>query len=78
LREKAQTKARRYLTEGRVIVTDAGPGHVRATVRGDGTVWTCGFYAGAWRCSCPVTTDQCSHLHALRLVTAPDLAEHNR
>ncbi len=75
-RENAATKARRYLTEGRVIVTHARPGHsVHATIRGDGTIHHAYWRSGAWVCDCPVRTDQCAHLIALRLVTAPDLDE---
>lgn len=75
MRENAQAKARRYLTEGRVIVTHARANAiVRATCRGDGTVYQLGWDAGSWWCTCPARSDQCSHLHALRLVTAPDLA----
>ena len=75
-RENAATRARRILTEGRVIVTAVRPGVlVRAAVRGDGTVWRCGWDGGSWWCKCPVRTDQCAHLIALRLVTAPDLRD---
>ena len=73
-RENAATKAMRYLTEGRLIVSHARPNtSVRATCRGDGAVWRCGWDAGTWWCDCPARTDQCAHLRALRLVTAPDL-----
>lgn len=75
MRENAATKARRYLTEARVIVTTAAPGNVTATARGDGAIYHLG-YSGHWWCSCPVRTDQCAHLIALRLITCPDLGEH--
>ena len=76
MRENAAAKGRRYLTEGRVIVTAARAGHyVRAAIRGDGTVYRAGWDAGTWWCRCPARTDQCAHLAALRLVTAPDLEE---
>lgn len=72
-REGAPTKGRRYLTEGRVVVLEARRGHVRARVRGDGAFYDCGYSNGGWWCMCEARTDQCSHLVALRLVTAPDL-----
>jgi hypothetical protein len=73
-RDNAASKARRYLAEGRVIVTHARPRTaVRAVVRGDGVLWRCGWDGGSWWCECPVRSDQCAHLRALRLVTAPDL-----
>jgi uncharacterized Zn finger protein len=73
-RELVADKARRYLCEGRVIVIDAGKGHVTATVRGDGAVWFVAYEAGLWSCTCPNRTP-CVHRRAVRLVTAPDLEE---
>ena len=73
-RQSAASKARTYLAEGRVIVTHARPRvSVRARVRGDGAVYRCGWEAGTWHCDCPYRTDQCAHLIALRLISAPDL-----
>lgn len=72
-REGAQAKARRYLVEGRVVLLRVAPGLVVARVRGDGAVHRCGYEHGAWWCSCPARTDQCAHLVAVRLTTAPDL-----
>jgi uncharacterized Zn finger protein len=72
-RESAAVKARRYLCEGRVILTRVTPSLVVAHVRGDGTVHRCSYLAGVWSCSCPVRTDQCAHLLAVRLVVAVDL-----
>jgi uncharacterized Zn finger protein len=74
MRETVAEKARRYLTEGRVIVTDARPGQVSAVIRGDGAVWLTGYRSGTWTCSCPNRTD-CTHRRALRLITAPDIKE---
>jgi uncharacterized Zn finger protein len=71
-RELVAEKARRYLGEGRVIVTDAGPGHVTASVRGDGAMWWVAYDAGEWACTCPNRTT-CVHRRAVRLITAPDL-----
>jgi uncharacterized Zn finger protein len=74
LRENAAAKGRRYLTEGRVIVTHVRPGTVvRAVVRGDGALHRCGWDAGTWWCQCPARSDACAHLVALRLIVAVDL-----
>lgn len=72
-REDAATKARRYLTEGRLTVTSVANGRVRAVTRGDGAIWHQRYSAGAWTCDCPVVTDQCAHLRAVRLVCVVDL-----
>jgi hypothetical protein len=74
-RENAAGKARRYLTEGRVILERVSSKVVVASVRGDGTVHRCAYSDGVWRCSCLVRTDQCAHLLAVRLVVAVDLEE---
>ncbi len=72
-RETAREKAKRYLTEGRVIVTTALPGLVEATARG-GTVYRVGYSPGkGWTCTCPHPRPTCSHLRALRTITAPDI-----
>lgn len=73
MRENAATKARRYLTEGRLIVTYVNRDRVRAVCRGDGAVHRLGFEHGTWTCTCEVRTDACSHLRALRHVVAIDL-----
>lgn len=68
----ARDKARTYLADGRLVVTSVRPNHVTATCRGDGAIYHL-TYDGAWSCTCPARTDQCAHLVALRLITAPDL-----
>ena len=73
MRENAASKAKRYLTEGRVVITQVVPGRVDAIVRGDGTVYASSYHGGTWTCSCPARTAECCHLRAVRLVTAPDL-----
>lgn len=73
VKEGAPTKGRRYLTEGRVCVTEARRGHITARVRGDGTFYDCGYSNGGWWCLCPAMSTACAHLIAVRLVTAPDL-----
>ncbi len=71
-REGAEAKSRRYLVEGRVILTDVSDGHVAASVRGDGAIYSATYAYGSWRCTCPARSDACCHLRALRLVTAPE------
>lgn len=73
MRESAADKARRYLTEGRVILTRVSDRIVAARVRGDGAIWDVVYTRGRWSCNCPVTTDQCAHCRAVRLVTAPEV-----
>ena len=46
MRENAATKARRYLCEGRVVVTGVAPNRVEARVRGDGTFHACHYRGG--------------------------------
>ena len=70
-RESADVKGRRYLTEGRVVVDVVGTGHLAATVRGDGVLHRVSFGRGGWYCTCPAKAN-CSHLIAVRLVTAPE------
>jgi hypothetical protein len=67
-RETVETKARRYLAEGRLSVVLVVDDEIEATCRGDGAVYLAGWH-GAWHCSCPARTDRCAHLAALRLVT---------
>lgn len=72
-RESAAAKARRYLTEGRLVVEHVHPGEVTASCRGDGTVWRLGWRPGTgWWCSCPAR-GRCAHLLAVGLVVAVDL-----
>lgn len=77
-RETAAEKARRYLAEGRLVVTvvDLDCQVVRATCRGDGVLHSLGFHRRlGWWCSCPSRSGRCCHLLALRSVTAVDLPE---
>jgi uncharacterized Zn finger protein len=76
MRENAASKGRRYLCEGRLHVETVHPHGVAATCRGDGVRYQLGWQPGpGWWCTCPVLTDQCAHLIALRLVVAVDLVE---
>jgi hypothetical protein len=69
LRENADAKGRRLLSEGRVQVTRVDQFSIRALCRGDdGAVYDLGF-DGDWYCSCPARSPRCSHLVALKLVT---------
>lgn len=82
-REPIADKARRYLTEGRVIVDLVTAKAVTASVRGDGAMHRTGWTpATGWWCTCPASQNHpagdCSHRAALRLVTATDLAHHDR
>lgn len=69
MREDAPTKARRYLTEGRIIVTGVGTETITALCRGDGVVYQLGWNAtDDWLCDCKAMSPRCSHLLALKLV----------
>lgn len=67
MREDAQTKGRRYLTEGRLRVLYAREGSFRAFCRGQGAEYRVICEAGRWSCSCPAKT-RCAHLVAAQLV----------
>lgn len=73
MRENAAAKARRYLAEGRLSITEVAGPRVRATARGDGVMYECGHSGGdpwgGWWCTCPARS-ACSHLLALRSVVA--------
>jgi hypothetical protein len=72
-RESAETKARRYLCEGRVVVEAVDSKHIIASVRGSGVLHMTGYHPGGWFCSCDAK-GRCSHLLALQLITvAPPL-----
>jgi hypothetical protein len=73
-REAVAEKARRYVTEGRLRVVYIRPidSRIRATVRGDGQTYRCGFEPlTGWFCDCPARTNGCAHLLGLRLVVEP-------
>lgn len=68
--ETVEAKARRYLGEGRLVVTRVFGDHVDAVCQGETGSWELGYAPSrGWWCSCPVRTDRCSHLAALWLVT---------
>lgn len=69
VRENADVKGRRYLTEGRLTVTTRKQHQVLAVCRGDGIIHELGWTPDrGWWCTCPALTAACSHLTALRLV----------
>lgn len=67
-REPVEAKGRRYLVEGRLVVTGADDRSIEASCRGGGAVYELGHDGEAWWCSCPAR-GTCAHLLALRLVT---------
>jgi hypothetical protein len=71
VRESAESKARRYLTEARVRVLhcDEEAGIISAEIRGDCRLYAAGRDEEGWYCSCAARTPDCSHVRALRLVT---------
>lgn len=72
MRENASTKARRYLTEGRLIVRHVDGANVRAVCRGDGRLYRLSHtIEHGWTCDC-LARGRCAHLLALGLVVAPE------
>jgi hypothetical protein len=70
-REDAATKARRYITEGRLHVLLVHRDRIIAECHGDGAIWHPTYVRGAWRCNCPAGgARNCAHLRALRLVVS--------
>lgn len=71
MRENSSLKARRLLTEGRVVVCEARGRHIEAIVRGDsGTHYPVTHTHGTWTCPCEARK-VCSHIQAVMLCTAP-------
>jgi hypothetical protein len=70
--ENAEARGRRYLVEGRLVITRIDAKGIVATCRGSGMVDDVTWFAGSgWRCTCPARST-CVHLHALQLVTVVD------
>jgi uncharacterized Zn finger protein len=67
-RENSETKGRRYLIEGRVVIRVARPGFVDAVIRGSDRFYEAHLRNGFWTCNCFAKT-KCSHLVAVQLVT---------
>jgi hypothetical protein len=68
MRESAETKGRRYLCEGRLVVERVDERRIAASCRGGGAVYRLGHDGTRWYCECPARS-RCSHLIALQLVT---------
>ena len=71
VRENAASKSRRYLAEGRVVITKVSDRIVTAQIRGDAAVWDVVYQNGKWSCTCPAR-GRCSHLLAVGAVVAPE------
>jgi uncharacterized Zn finger protein len=67
MRESAEAKGRRYITEGRLLVQALDPREIVAICRGNGAIYRVGYQRGGWYCDCPAI-GRCSHLVALQLV----------
>jgi hypothetical protein len=77
VRENAEAKARRYLTEGRVrvIACDEAAGTIVAEVRGNGAIYAAGHGPAGWACDCDAKSKNCAHILALKLVTVLELRQ---
>jgi hypothetical protein len=53
VRKNAETKGRRYVAEGRLLVERVDEHGIRASCRGGGGVSALGHDGVAWFCSCP-------------------------
>jgi uncharacterized Zn finger protein len=68
-RESVEAKGRRYLVEGRLMITAVARDQASATIRGNGHLYRVGHSpADGWWCTCPAKT-RCAHIVALQLVT---------
>ena len=70
--ESAAVKARRYLTEGRILVIEVAVDRIATLCRGDTGLYSLGYSTGDWACDCPARTRGCSHLCPLRPVIVAD------
>lgn len=75
-RENAYDKGSRLLAEGRIVVLECGRYGIAAHVRGEGAVYVTRFGFGSWSCTCPALRPTCSHIAALKRITAVDIREH--
>jgi hypothetical protein len=74
MRESAERKGRRYLTEGRLIVQRVDVVGIRTACRGGGAIYSLGYENGRWNCQCPAL-GRCAHLCALISVVVREVAE---
>jgi hypothetical protein len=70
VRENAEAKARRYVVEGRLVISDVTGAAITATCRGDAAIYDVAHHPGrGWRCTC-AARGRCAHLLAAGFVTA--------
>jgi hypothetical protein len=69
VREDVQTKARRYLAEGRVRIRllNEESGVADAEVRGSGALYSVEHDDEGWSCDCAAHTE-CAHIAALKYI----------
>jgi uncharacterized Zn finger protein len=68
MRENVDTKARRYLVEGRVLIRHVDKSTVVAHIRGSDSYYRVVGDEHGWTCDCPARR-RCSHETAVMLVT---------
>ena len=68
MRENVETKARRYLAEGRVLIRHVDQTTVVARVRGSDTYYRVVGDEHGWSCDC-LARRRCAHETAVQLVT---------
>lgn len=73
MRESAYDKGSRLLAEGRVIVREASRYGFIASVRGEGHVYDTRWQFGTWSCTCAAHQPTCSHIAALKRISAIDI-----
>lgn len=61
-----------------MIVLEAGKYGVVAHVRGEGHQYVTRWQFGRWDCSCEALRPTCSHVAALKRITAVDLPRRTR
>lgn len=70
--ENRQTKARRYLVEGRLDIRRVTDHQIIAVCRGNGAHYGVGWsQTNGWHCDCLARMEDCCHVLALKLVTTP-------
>lgn len=74
-RESAYDKGSRLLAAGALILLEVGRYGVIANVRGEGHLYRTAWQFGTWSCTCPNPRPTCSHIAALKRVTAVDIPE---
>lgn len=73
--ENRQTKARRYLVEGRLDIRRVTDHQIIAVCRGNGARYGLGWsQSKGWHCDCIARMEDCCHVLALKLVVTPATA----